>query len=100
MARGCLFLDNIKVQLSDGQILVARSVRIVACSDQCGLLIDAMVDLMHSVRTATTQLSLCALLPMNDFTIILKKFIGVRLSVIMLNQLFLLILLIPKLHVL
>jgi len=58
-----------------------------------------MIDLMYPVRPAT-QPRLCALLPLDDFPIVLKKFIGIRFPVNMLYELFLLILLIPQLHVL
>ena len=54
---------------------------------------------MYPVRAAT-QPRFCALLPINDFPKVLKKFIGIRFPVIMIYKLFLLILLFPQLQVL
>jgi hypothetical protein len=54
---------------------------------------------MHPVRAASL-LRLIALLPIYNFPIVPKKFIGVGLPVAVFYELFLLALLFPQLHVL
>jgi len=58
-----------------------------------------MIDFMHPVRAATLP-RLIALLSINNLPIVPKMFIGIGLPVAVFNELFLLALLFPQLHVL